>query len=323
MNLITHNPLTAALAKPTRPTGRSTPAWRLTLRNHAANAVTSVRILIAVAVSVASIAALFAQSAARPQPTSVHAAAWLIAACILLDGVDGHLARRLNTTSRFGARLDALADMAGFAIAPLLLLFVALPTALREAPAFVAPVGFAAVLYGAACLLRLVRFQSAISADADPATPPRRPSKLSNPRPPGLRTFRGLPTPAAAAALVALALLLGDDSAAGLSNLESPATAAFVTATTLLTLSALLISGARYVHLADALTRAIGTSRAIGAWRATALALLAAALLFVTLAVGPAPAFAAASLAYLVFGRATAPRSRSSEPPAACTLEAA
>ncbi len=317
MNLITHNPLSTALAKPPRHARQAAPGWRISLRSQAANAVTCARLVIAVAVSIASIAALSAASAPQIHPTSVHVAAWLIAICILLDGVDGHLARRLNITSRFGARLDALADIWGFAIAPLLLLLVAMPAALRETPVFFALVGLAAVLYGGACLLRLIRFQSATSADAATATSPRQRRSHSGPCHPGVRTFNGLPTPAAAAALVALALLLDNESAAGFSNLESPATVALVTAATLLSLSALLISGTRYVHLADAM------GRAIGAWRATALALASAALLIIAVAFGPAPAFAAGSLAYLVFGRAAPPCSRSTQPHAACTLEAA
>jgi CDP-diacylglycerol--serine O-phosphatidyltransferase len=51
-----------------------------------------------------------------------HARLWLVFGLIttaaILDAVDGPLARRLQTTGRFGGELDSLADMVAFGVAP-------------------------------------------------------------------------------------------------------------------------------------------------------------------------------------------------------------
>ena len=51
----------------------------------------------------------------------------LAVACVMvavvLDAVDGRLARFLKGTSRFGAELDSLADFVNFGVAPALLLY--------------------------------------------------------------------------------------------------------------------------------------------------------------------------------------------------------
>ena len=43
---------------------------------------------------------------------------------VVLDAVDGRLARLLKGTSRFGAELDSLADFVNFGVAPAILLYV-------------------------------------------------------------------------------------------------------------------------------------------------------------------------------------------------------
>lgn len=50
-------------------------------------------------------------------------AALAIGFAILLDGLDGRVARRLNATSRFGLEFDSLADVISFGIAPALLMY--------------------------------------------------------------------------------------------------------------------------------------------------------------------------------------------------------
>ena len=42
---------------------------------------------------------------------------------MLLDGLDGRIARMTNTTSDFGRELDSLADIISFGIAPALLAY--------------------------------------------------------------------------------------------------------------------------------------------------------------------------------------------------------
>src|SRR5919109_3510847 len=41
----------------------------------------------------------------------------------VLDGIDGHVARLLKASSRFGAELDSLADFVNFGVAPAIVLF--------------------------------------------------------------------------------------------------------------------------------------------------------------------------------------------------------
>lgn len=93
---------------------------------------------------------------------------------MILDGMDGRVARMTNTQSAFGAEYDSLSDMVSFGVAPSLLVF---NWALRDLGKF----GWvAAFIYCACAALRLARFNTQIS-DSDP------------------RYFTGLASPAAAA----------------------------------------------------------------------------------------------------------------------------
>jgi CDP-diacylglycerol--serine O-phosphatidyltransferase len=61
----------------------------------------------------------------RPQESAEEFAfaAKVIGLSVLLDGLDGRVARMTNTTSAFGAELDSLADVISFGIAPAVLAF--------------------------------------------------------------------------------------------------------------------------------------------------------------------------------------------------------
>jgi len=50
-------------------------------------------------------------------------AAWLIFLSLLLDGLDGRVARWTNSCSKFGIEFDSLADIVAFGVAPALLLY--------------------------------------------------------------------------------------------------------------------------------------------------------------------------------------------------------
>jgi CDP-diacylglycerol--serine O-phosphatidyltransferase len=50
-------------------------------------------------------------------------AAWMILLALLFDGSDGHVARLTNSTSKFGAELDSLADVISFGVAPAVLVY--------------------------------------------------------------------------------------------------------------------------------------------------------------------------------------------------------
>jgi CDP-diacylglycerol---serine O-phosphatidyltransferase len=69
-----------------------------------------------------------------------------------LDGIDGHVARLLKASSRFGAELDSLADFVNFGVAPAIIMF---NWALED----LGSLGWIAVLVFAVCsALRLARF---------------------------------------------------------------------------------------------------------------------------------------------------------------------
>lgn len=105
---------------------------------------------------------------------------------MLLDGVDGRVARALNAQSDFGKELDSLADMISFGAAPAIIMYT---VALQD----VTPVlsWFVTVLFPVCGALRLARFNVKDS-------------------PPGY--FTGLPIPAAGCILATVALFKGDVS---------------------------------------------------------------------------------------------------------------
>jgi CDP-diacylglycerol--serine O-phosphatidyltransferase len=101
-----------------------------------------------------------------------------IAIAILLDGMDGRLARRLNATSKFGVEFDSFSDFISFGIAPAFLIYC---WCFRvPADEFGVIVTF---IYALAAASRLARFNI-----AEPMT---------------THNFQGLPTPAAAGAIAA------------------------------------------------------------------------------------------------------------------------
>ena len=75
-----------------------------------------------------------------------------ILAAMVLDGLDGRVARLTNTQSAFGAQYDSLSDMLAFGVAPALICF-------NWALADLGTIGWtAAFLYVACAALRLARF---------------------------------------------------------------------------------------------------------------------------------------------------------------------
>jgi CDP-diacylglycerol--serine O-phosphatidyltransferase len=97
---------------------------------------------------------------------------------VILDAVDGRLARFLKGTSRFGAELDSLADFVNFGVAPAILLYVWSLNSLRT-------LGWVICLVLAiCCALRLARFNVALDDPNKPA--------WAN------RFFTGAPAPAGA-----------------------------------------------------------------------------------------------------------------------------
>jgi CDP-diacylglycerol---serine O-phosphatidyltransferase len=82
---------------------------------------------------------------------------------IVLDALDGRLARLLKGTSKFGAELDSLADSVNFGVAPALVIYFWSLNAMK-------PVGWIICLALAiACALRLARFNVALEDPLKPA----------------------------------------------------------------------------------------------------------------------------------------------------------
>jgi len=107
---------------------------------------------------------------------------------VILDAVDGRLARLLKGTSRFGAELDSLADFVNFGVAPAILLYVWSLNSLHT-------LGWVICLVLAiCCALRLARFNVALDDPSKPA--------WAN------RFFTGAPAPAGAG-LALLPFFLG------------------------------------------------------------------------------------------------------------------
>lgn len=111
-------------------------------------------------------------------------AASLIAVSIVLDIADGFVARLIGATSPFGLQLDSLADLISFGLAPAILVHT---WALDEWPVLA---WLAAFFWLACAAFRLARFNVTIDPLADK------------------RYFVGLPSPGAAAVVMATILAL-------------------------------------------------------------------------------------------------------------------
>jgi CDP-diacylglycerol---serine O-phosphatidyltransferase len=105
---------------------------------------------------------------------------------MILDGLDGRVARLTNTQSEFGAEYDSLADMVSFGVAPALVMYEWSLFSLVEQGWQWGKLGWlGAFIYVAAAALRLARFNTKASSTDK-------------------RYFQGLPSPAAAAVVVGL-----------------------------------------------------------------------------------------------------------------------
>ncbi len=83
-------------------------------------------------------------------------AAIAIFVAMILDGLDGRVARMTNTQSEFGAEYDSLADMVSFGVAPALVAFSWSLQSLGQAG------WIAAFIYVAGAALRLARFNTQV-----------------------------------------------------------------------------------------------------------------------------------------------------------------
>lgn len=115
-------------------------------------------------------------------------AMWCILFAMIFDAFDGWVARKTGSASDFGAQIDSLSDVVSFGAAPALLFKVTV----EAAPGVISPrlALILAVVYLACAALRLARFNVETDTSEE-----------------AHRSFKGLPSPAAAAAVLTLAYL--------------------------------------------------------------------------------------------------------------------
>lgn len=112
-------------------------------------------------------------------------AAMAVFIAMVMDGLDGRVARLTNTQSDFGSQYDSLADLISFGLAPALVMYSWALNGLGK------PGWLAAFLYTAAAALRLARFNTQLG-NGDK------------------RYFQGLASPASAALVVGMVWVFHD-----------------------------------------------------------------------------------------------------------------
>lgn len=126
-----------------------------------------------------------------------EAAAIAIFIAMVMDGVDGRVARLTNTQSDFGVQYDSLSDMVSFGLAPALVMYEWSLHSMATYGWIWAKIGWlGAFVYTASAALRLARFNSQVEV-ADK------------------HYFQGLPSPSAAAVVAGMVWLGADADIAG------------------------------------------------------------------------------------------------------------
>jgi CDP-diacylglycerol--serine O-phosphatidyltransferase len=145
---------------------------------------------------------------------------------MVMDGLDGRVARLTSTESDFGKEYDSLSDMVSFGLAPSIVVYQWGLARLAEYGWAWGKLGWlAAFFYTVAAALRLARFNTRVGI-ADK------------------RFFEGLPSPSAAGVVAAMVWLSYDLELSGLGAL---ALAFFITATA----GALMVSSFHYYSFKD------------------------------------------------------------------------
>ena len=124
--------------------------------------------------------------AASRGPLGFETAALLLGIAMILDTLDGFIARLTKSTSAFGVQLDSLADVVSFGVAPAILAFL---WGLWPLGRIGWAVGF---LYVTAAAMRLARFNIQANTISDK------------------RYFAGMPSPAAAGVIASTVYLFPD-----------------------------------------------------------------------------------------------------------------
>ena len=123
-----------------------------------------------------------------------HAAAIAVFVAMILDGLDGRIARLTNTQSEFGAEYDSFSDLISFGLAPSLVMYQWSLVYLNSIGPGWAKLGWlAAFIYTATTAMRLAMFNVKLNdEESDP------------------RYFSGLPSPSAAALMIGLVWMCFD-----------------------------------------------------------------------------------------------------------------
>ncbi len=130
---------------------------------------------------------IVAAMAGRYEPAAVA-----VFVAMVLDGLDGRVARLTGTTSEFGVQYDSLSDLVSFGLAPALIMYQWALVDLGTLGWVPAKLGWlAAFVYAACTALRLARFNVQTGSSDK-------------------RYFIGLPSPSAAGVMVGL-VWVGDD----------------------------------------------------------------------------------------------------------------
>lgn len=123
---------------------------------------------------------------------------------MILDGLDGRVARWTNTQSEFGAQYDSLADLVSFGLAPSLVVYQWALVHMKDVAIAWGKLGWmAAFIYVACAALRLARF-NVQSEEVDK------------------RYFIGLASPAAAAIMMGMVWVFNDLDVSG-KSIQIPA----------------------------------------------------------------------------------------------------
>ena len=143
---------------------------------------------------------------------------------MVLDGLDGRVARLTNTQTTFGEYFDSLSDLLCFGIAPALLIYLSSMSMMTSG--YLAKISYiACFVYIASAAIRLARFNSRNQTTDK-------------------KYFVGLASPASAAILICYVWLLNDISA----NMSSYL---YLTLILLLSLSILMVSNIAYFSFKD------------------------------------------------------------------------
>lgn len=117
-----------------------------------------------------------------------------VVVAMVIDGLDGPVARLMKATSEFGAQLDSLADFVNFGVTPAIIVYL---WAMQDLGGLAWAL---ALVYAMCCALRLARFNAALTQDDKPAW--------------ASKFFVGVPAPAGAGLMLlpmVLSFKLGDE----------------------------------------------------------------------------------------------------------------